>query len=100
MMAAMLCQYPDWIGEGEPFINADGQMIFSFELLHREEVVPLREVLRAGDAVSGGVGKGEREGAFALSRCGRRNDFKDHVHGGVFAHDAGKRAFAVVVELA
>ena len=75
-------------------------MIFALQLLHHQEVVPLGVVLRAGDAVDRCVGKRERERAFALCRCRRRDNFEDHLHRGVFAHDPGEFAFCVVVKLA
>ena len=55
MVSPMLLQRLDGIGEGEPFRDAHRQVVFMLELLHHQEVIPLRVVLRTGHAVDGGV---------------------------------------------
>ncbi len=57
MMRAMLLQRLDRIGEGQPFGDADRQVILALELLHHQEIIPLGVVLHAGHAVDGGIRK-------------------------------------------
>ncbi len=55
MMGAMFFQRLDRIEEGQPLGDTDRQVIFALKLLHRQEVVPLGEVLHAGDSVDRGI---------------------------------------------
>ena len=65
-------------------------------LFEDQEVLPVAEVLHAGDAVGERVGDGEFVAFAALVVAGRRNDFVDEALRR-FAQDAGR--FAVGVEV-
>ena len=65
------------VHEGEPLGDAELEAAFLFELFVDEEVLPVAEVLHAGDAVGEGVGDGELVALAALGGGGRRNEGVD-----------------------
>ena len=73
------------------------KLAFLFHLLEDEEVLPVAEVLHAGDAVGECVGDGELVAFATVFRRGRRNDFVDEALRG-FAKDAGGFAAGVEVD--
>ena len=96
VVGAMSFQFVERVFEGKPLADAEMKLAFFFHLFEDEEVVPVAEVLHAGDTVGEGVVDGQLVAFAALFGRGRRNDFVDEALRG-FAKDAG--GFAVGVEV-
>ncbi len=60
--------------EGQPLRDAQVELALFFHLLEDQKILPVAEVLHAGDAVREGVGDGQLVAAAALVVAGRRND--------------------------
>ena len=86
---AALLEVADREVEVDPLVDAEREFVFAFEAFEDEPVVPCREVLHGGDAVSERVLDGELEGLAAHVIAGRRNMFFDEGARGRFADDAG-----------
>ena len=96
VVSAMCFQFIEGVFEGKPLADAEMKLAFLLHLLEDEEVVPVAEVLHAGDAVGERVVDGEFVAFAALFGRGRRDDFVDEALRG-FAKDAG--GFAAGVEI-
>ena len=83
--------------EREPLGYPDFEAVLLFELFEDEEVLPVAEVLDAGDAVRKSVGDCELVAAHAFFVCRRRNDFVDQLLCGL-AEDAGGLSAGVVID--
>ena len=57
--------------EGQPFGDAEVELAFLLQLLVDEKILPVAEVLHAGDAVGEGVGDGE-----FVAACGDRHGWE------------------------
>ena len=96
VMRAMGFQFFEGVFERQPLTDAEMKFAFLFHLLEGEEVLPVTEVLHAGDAVGEGVFDGEFIALAPLLGGWRRDDFVDEALRG-FAKDAG--GFAARVEV-
>ena len=77
--------------------DAQLELAFLFQLFKDEKVLPVAEVLHAGDAVGECVGDGEFVALAALVVAGRRNDFVDQLLRRL-AEDAGGLAVRIEVD--
>ncbi len=95
--ARILMSSGSGVFEGQPFGDAELEVAFFFQFFVDEEILPVAEVLHAGDAVGERVGDGELVALAAFVGRGRRNDFVDEVLGGL-AKNAGGLAVGVEVD--
>jgi len=91
-------------GEGqvevEPLGDAEVEAVVALHGFEGEPVVPVAEILHAGDAVRERVDDGDVEGFAAHLGVDGRNLRHDERDGGLLADDAGGRAGGVQVDLA
>ena len=100
MAGSALFEDGDGEVEVEPLGYAEVEFIGVFEGEEDLEVVPVGEVLGAGDAVGKGVGDGNVEGSVAVVERRRRNFGGEQGDGGAFANDASGCSGYVVIDLA
>ena len=95
---ARICdQFGQRVFEGQPLRDAEVEFAFLLQFFVDEEVLPVAEVLHAGDAVGERIGDGELVALAALLVAGRRNDFVDQLLRR-FAEDAGGLAVGIEVD--
>ncbi|MCU1225823.1 MAG: hypothetical protein JWQ42_3916 [Edaphobacter sp.] len=95
---AALLEDCEGLREGEPFCDAEAELMGVLHLFEGEEVLPLGVVLDAGDAVGEGVIDGCGEGATALFERWRRDFAEDEGVGGGLAQDACRGAGGVTID--
>ncbi len=88
MMCAISFQFFKGVLKGKPLANAEMKLALLFHLLENEEILPVTEVLDAGDTMGEGVFDGEFIAIAALVGSRRRDDSVDEALRG-FAKDAG-----------
>jgi len=99
MAGSTLLEYLEWLVEGEPFGEAEVELVGVFQLFEGQEVFPFGVVLDAGDAVGEGVVDGEVEGFCSYFGAGGWDFAEDEAGCCGFAEDSGGVAGGVAIDL-
>ncbi len=99
MVGAGFLQIFYWTVKGKPFGDAQCQFVLALQLFVDEEIFPSGVVLRGGDTPAGGVLQGQFDGAAPHQFRRRGNKTADQSHGRL-AHNAGRLAISIAVDLA